>query len=738
MIMALNSPTQPSGIYSVSKNPGGLCVFCDVDGTLYENVETHELNQNLIDAWKEAGITEIYLYTSMSANEPKVVADEKNQIGNRRSNKESPKNRKDIIAKLHEQGIHVKAVCTTFDLYLDAVKNIKPLQTFDKFKKDSNVEREIETNLDAENEALSRAGKTPLSSEMVSQLKVEILKELELMYDAVHKKYTSDKNINVIGNYYKEYIEPHYLITENNLAFNAKYQATKMLQEHYFRSNTINQIKANRSKELGVPDNLSAAGEKVGLTKLLQDEAAQQGNPIRNYVIFEDAKDAMIHIPKVAAEGVASHGVWVNFTNTAKDNKAHYLGNTLFAIQKGDPKHIFDKNEKMLVKHAKSLSDNFNEEQKLIEDFKSTANKINTKYTEVGARNTKNIVQSGGRNISQILSQIQRALNDQNKISKDDLNQLNRYASSLSRAIEANKAEEIAEIRSSYLQFSEQINQKYNREVCKPNEIVENNLFLREINQVSSRESEPSIAAKDIDILKRHKSRCEKLLAAKNHLTNTTPNLVTAINSGLDLRYASAFDDITAALKDELTRLQRNRDLNVYGTITGKKDQKTLDNIELVANALNELSIDPETNLRIAKNILDQNGISSKTKGKMRDFRNRISDIQTNNPELFQKMLANRPSKLPPPRTMIQSPFEKATVSSSQSTGLRIGTTRGASPKAQTTEDVSNVEASEDTIRRKLVTSFHDARREDEGPFLADNNEKEKISPSAHKNKKPS
>lgn len=65
--LALQSKS-PEEIFSSTQNPSAIEILCDVDGTLLSH--ENKINDELINAFLAAGITDIYLFSAMSAKDP--------------------------------------------------------------------------------------------------------------------------------------------------------------------------------------------------------------------------------------------------------------------------------------------------------------------------------------------------------------------------------------------------------------------------------------------------------------------------------------------------------------------------------------------------------------------------------------------------------------------------------------------------------------------------------------------
>lgn len=299
----------------------GITYLCDIDGTLL-TADGDGYNDFLIDALINCGVTEISLFSSMSANDASKKAEDifnpegaKNYIG-----------RDDLIRYLKSKGLKVKEVFTTPDLHLYAGRN-----TLTVFENDQNFQNadgyDRRGNSFPIRDQLNYLIDTACNNDNI--LKEDIKKELSTLREQFYSLLKNSTNLS--GQYYELFIKDQFEKIENgeNITQSSHFKALKIFEEimQSILHNELHQIMEQAKSNVNLPQfqspeeerSANASFEKAALTPMILSKV-QGENPStpRRVMMFDDANFTADLVSQIAIKNEwEADGVLV-----AKDNQS--------------------------------------------------------------------------------------------------------------------------------------------------------------------------------------------------------------------------------------------------------------------------------------------------------------------------------------------------------------------------------------------------------------------------------
>lgn len=318
--------------FARSNNLGGLIVFCDVDGTV---INANNFNKLLIDSWKsvkdtnnQPAVREVYFLTSMSCSDIKTSQENIN--------------RPEIIAEFKRQGIDVKGMITSYDLYLNDLKNhilqqrhgepftyeeLMKIKIADKAGVIKTMEETINERINHNISFLAQMAKMDIND--IVELKNQIRENVKRLFMGMQSR-LAHESAAIVGQYYDKYLVPLYdkakqaVHQGKDVGLDADFQALAIL-EHVILVEFIGQ-QPNSSMH---PENIGMfkGMQKAKLVTLFKNEAAHNHLAVDNAVLYEDDYTAV-----QAFE--AGHGIWVKMDNTSCHTPEYYRGQLLLGLSR--------------------------------------------------------------------------------------------------------------------------------------------------------------------------------------------------------------------------------------------------------------------------------------------------------------------------------------------------------------------------------------------------------------------
>lgn len=345
--------------FAKSNNLGGLIVFCDVDGTV---INANNFNKLLIDSWKsvedtknQPAVREVYFLTSMSCSDTKTTQENIS--------------RPEIIAEFKRQGIDVKGVITSYDLYLNDLKNhilqqrhgepftyeeLMKIKITDKADTIKTIEETINERINGLISLPAQMAKMDIRD--IVELKNQIRENIKRLFMDMQSR-LANENAAIVGQYYDKYLVPLYdkakqaVRDGKDVRLDADFQALTIL-EHVILVEFIGQQPTSSMH----PENVGMfkGGQKAKLVTLFKSEATHNNLAVDNAVLYEDDYSAV-----QAFE--AGHGIWVKMDNTSCHTPEYYRGQLLLTLSRAGAniEEIFDATQLNFALAHSTLKEDF-------------------------------------------------------------------------------------------------------------------------------------------------------------------------------------------------------------------------------------------------------------------------------------------------------------------------------------------------------------------------------------------